>query len=137
MIVYKREGFWKKNKNENRKESAPLVSADFFICSMFPAYLSRKEKFNLILLDWSELGPFPWYRTAVMNVKYVSTRLKRFIETFSDSGEVPLENLHIVGFSLGCHVAGIAGKLIRPDLRIPRITALDPALPEFSLNGNY
>ncbi|KAJ8929992.1 hypothetical protein NQ314_017268, partial [Rhamnusium bicolor] len=94
----------------------------------------KKEKYNLILLDWSELGTFPWYGTAVMNVKYVGLRLKQFIEVFNDSDEIPIGNLHIVGFSLGCHIAGIAGKLIRKDLRIPRITGLDPALPEFSIN---
>ncbi|KAJ8923448.1 hypothetical protein NQ315_002007 [Exocentrus adspersus] len=102
--------------------------------TVLDAYFSRTEKYNLILVDWSELGPFPWYGTAVMNVKYVGMRLKQFIEMYNDSGEMPVENLHIIGFSLGCHVAGIAGKLIRQGLRIPRITALDPALPEFSLN---
>lgn len=43
MIVYKREGFWKKNKNENRKESAPLVSADFFYLQ-YVSSLSQQER---------------------------------------------------------------------------------------------
>ncbi|XP_074031951.1 lipoprotein lipase [Leptinotarsa decemlineata] len=97
------------------------------------AYLSKRENFNVILLDWSELATFPWYQVAVVNVKHVAQRLREFIEIFNDSGEIPIQNLHVIGFSLGCHIAGIAGKLLRKDLRIPRITGLDPALPEFSL----
>ncbi|CAG9858889.1 unnamed protein product [Phyllotreta striolata] len=97
------------------------------------AYFSRPEARNLILLDWSELATFPWYQNAVVNVKHVSQRLRTFIEIFHDSGEIPIDNLHVIGFSLGCHVAGLAGKLLRSDLKIPRITGLDPALPEYSL----
>ncbi|KAJ8959599.1 hypothetical protein NQ318_021784 [Aromia moschata] len=98
------------------------------------AYLSRQDNYNLILLDWSELSTFPWYVIAVRNVKYVGLRLKQFIEVFNESGEIPIGNLHVIGFSLGAHIAGVAGKILGADLRIPRITGLDPALPEFSLN---
>ncbi|KAG5868976.1 hypothetical protein JTB14_009794 [Gonioctena quinquepunctata] len=101
--------------------------------TILDAYLSRRENINLILLDWSELATFPWYQVAVANVKHVAQRLKQFIEVFNDSGEIPIRNVHIIGFSLGAHIAGIAGKLLRKDLRIPRLTALDPALPEYSL----
>ncbi|CAH1108300.1 unnamed protein product [Psylliodes chrysocephalus] len=104
--------------------------------SILDAYYARNEPRNMILLDWSELATFPWYQTAVANVKHVSQRLRRFIEIFHDSGEIPIQNLHVIGFSLGCHVAGIAGKLLRKDLRIPRITGLDPALPEYSLKDS-
>ncbi|KAJ8984335.1 hypothetical protein NQ317_012555, partial [Molorchus minor] len=114
-------------------ESSPGQSGGAIV----DAYLSRKEARNIILLDWSELAAFPWYGAAVANVKYIGLRLKQFIEAFHDSGEIPVDKLHIVGFSLGCHIAGISGKLLRKDLRIPRITGLDPALPEFSLNGKY
>lgn len=46
-----------------------------------------------------------------------------------------MHNLHVIGFSLGCHVASVAGKALT-DIRIPRITALDPAYPEFQSSGN-
>ncbi|XP_063903693.1 pancreatic triacylglycerol lipase [Zophobas morio] len=100
------------------------------------AYLSRKDNFNVILLDWSELSTFPWYIPAVRNVKMVAVKLRKFLEVFADSGEIPIRNLHIVGFSLGCHIAGFAGKQLKNGLRIPRITALDPAFPEFSLRDS-
>lgn len=87
----------------------------------------------MILVDWSELSAFPWYWEAFKNVKMVSGILIQFLETFHDSGELPITNVHLVGFSLGAHVAGNAGKWLRKGLRIPRITGLDPAFPEFSL----
>ncbi|XP_019871268.1 pancreatic triacylglycerol lipase [Aethina tumida] len=96
------------------------------------AYLSRPEPYNVILVDWSDLGAFPWYRTAVQNVKLVGTLLKEFIETFHSSGELNVGTLHVVGFSLGCHIASHAGKQLK-GVKLPRITALDPAFPEFSL----
>ena len=67
----------------------------------------------------------------------VAVKLRKFLEVFADSGEIPIRNLHIVGFSLGCHIAGFAGKQLKNGLRIPRITALDPAFPEFSLRGMH
>nr|CAI5825697.1 unnamed protein product [Callosobruchus analis] len=100
------------------------------------AYLSRKDHHNVILVDWSELSTFPWYQTAVENVQKAAYQLADFIDLFNGTGELPIGNVHVVGFSLGSHVAGIAGKTLSDrTLRIPRITALDPALPEFSLNG--
>ncbi|XP_044253687.1 pancreatic triacylglycerol lipase [Tribolium madens] len=100
------------------------------------AYLSRKDNFNVILVDWSDLATFPWYLPAVRNVKIVAGKLRKFLEVFNDSGEIPLRNVHLIGFSLGSHIAGFAGKLLRRGLRIPRITALDPAFPEYSLNDD-
>lgn len=95
----------------------------------------RNLDVNFVILDWSELAVFPWYSDAVDNLKFVSTALVNFLETYHDSGEMPLNNVHLIGFSLGAQIAAFAGKNLRSDLKIPRITALDPAFPMFSLDG--
>lgn len=120
-------------------QSAPLTMCFVNIILLFfwkyIAYLSRPENYNVILMDWSEMGPFPWYRQAVQNGKLIGKVLKDFIEVFHDSGEIPIGSLHIIGFSLGGHIASHAGKQLRRGLKIPRITALDPAFPDFPLRG--
>lgn len=73
------------------------------------------------------------YVTAVSNVSPLAHMLYNFFKTLHKSG-YPLSSIHIIGFSLGAHVAGLAGKLVRTKLNttLGRITALDPARPCFA-----
>lgn len=64
--------------------------------------------------------------------------LYAFIKKLSQKG-FPLESLHLIGFSLGAHVAGITGRLVQRGMGRPlqRITALDPARPCFGRASAY
>lgn len=105
--------------------------------NIFAAYFARNLNVNFIILDWSELSQFPWYSEAVDNLKFVWIVLVKFLQTYNDSGEIPISNVHIIGFSLGAQIAGITGKKLRNNLKIPRITALDPAFPMFTIEGLF
>ena len=51
-----------------------------------------------------------------------------------DLRNVDPKMIHLIGHSLGCHVAGIAAKAVFQDTgsKIGRISALDPASPQYS-----
>ncbi|GJQ82249.1 hypothetical protein Trydic_g19449 [Trypoxylus dichotomus] len=95
--------------------------------NMKNAYLSRNENYAVVIVDWSELNSFPYYNEAIANVKRVSKTLTKFLESYIEDGVIDIVKVHVIGFGLGAHVAGFIGKYLRGDLRLPRITGLDPA----------
>lgn len=80
-----------------------------FIVNIFSAYLDTGD-YNIILMDWSTLSAGPWYITAVNNSYLVGRILARFLTVLDRRKLIPLENVHVIGFSLGAEVAGFAGK---------------------------
>ncbi|XP_028167852.1 lipase member I-like [Ostrinia furnacalis] len=72
------------------------------------------------------------YIASASRVNPLANLIFEFIKNLNKKG-VPLSSIHIIGFSLGAHVAGITGKLVQKRLsgKIGRITALDPAKPCF------
>lgn len=58
-----------------------------------------------------------------------------FIVTLHRKQNIPLDNFHIIGHSLGSHVAGFAGKKVFKETgsKIRQITALDAAGPLFEV----
>jgi hypothetical protein len=80
---------------------------------------------NFITVDWQELarGFKPTaYLIARSNVPRVGERLAQLVDFLVWQGETPLENIRLVGHSLGAHVVGIAGKSIRSGLKLQQIT---------------
>ncbi|XP_017775928.1 PREDICTED: lipoprotein lipase-like [Nicrophorus vespilloides] len=89
---------------------------------------------NFLVVDWSNLSMGPWYVEAAQNVRYVSEKVATFIWTHLKRKSFRLDTLHVIGFSLGAQVVGLAGKILKSNgLMLPRITALDPAFPLFHI----
>ncbi|XP_035710285.1 lipase member H-A-like [Folsomia candida] len=105
------------------------------------AYLSSHFHYNYIVVDWEKLGnPQPpeltssLYFLAVKNVPIVAQRVAEFVSWLKDSGFLVLDQIHMVGHSLGAHVSGLAGRNLQAwhnSEKIFRITGLDPAGPLF------
>lgn len=64
---------------------------------------------NVIVVDWSALAR-QGYNTAVNGVPSVGQHLGNFLVWLINNGGGNWNNVHLVGFSLGAHVVGIAGR---------------------------
>ena len=114
-----------------------------FVC--FAAYLQRRE-FNVIVVDWGAMAKlsidalsFLAYTLVTDNVQLVGKLVAEFVIAINSAfGICNFGNIHLVGFSLGAHVAGVAGYEVwaQTGLGIGRITGLDPAGPNFDLNSD-
>lgn len=91
------------------------------------AFLMRSE-YNVIIVDWARANRLP-YEQAVANARAVGAEVALMINTLADHLEANPESFHIIGHSLGTHVAGYAGERIKG---LGRITGLDPAGPYFT-----
>jgi len=82
---------------------------------------------NVVIVDWSA-GNQPPYTQATGNTRLVGAQIADLIKTIMQSTKQSPSAFHIIGHSLGAHIAGYAGERI-PGLA--RITGLDPAGPYF------
>ena len=72
-------------------------------------------------------------RKHLLSFRYVSQALFHLMEAMHDIVGRPLYT-HCAGHSLGSHICGLTGKLLRASGRVPtfnRISAMDPAGPLF------
>lgn len=86
--------------------------------------LMQVQDCNVVCVDWSPGSTIPNYVRAAANTRLVGRQLAKLVRSL----DVPLHKLHLIGFSLGAHVAGFAGAELG---NVSRITGLDPAGPLF------
>ena len=94
---------------------------------------------NVICLNWRD-GSFAGrfglrYEQATANTRLVGRLLGQFLLFLKNYGQSP-DQFHLIGHSLGAHIAGYAGKYYSHyknarDKKIARISGLDPAGPLF------
>jgi len=94
-------------------------------------YLKR-EDCNFISVDWGKLTGGINYIRSVESSTIVGQLTGHLINFLVEQGS-DLKNFHVIGFSLGAHVAGKAGATVNGLL--PRITGLDPAYPLYSMEN--
>lgn len=87
----------------------------------------------MIIVDWAK-GAGSTYGNAVSNVELVGRQLGLILLDAVHVGVLP-SAMHLIGFSLGAHVAGCASEVLKKHgLLIGRITGLDPASPFFRMH---
>ncbi|XP_063361542.1 uncharacterized protein LOC134650516 [Cydia amplana] len=90
--------------------------------------LMAVEECNVVCVDWEGGATMPNYLRAAANTRLVGKQLAMLLQGFAKHIDLRFEDVHLIGFSLGAHVAGFAGSELR---NISRITGLDPAGPLF------
>ncbi|XP_022821802.1 pancreatic triacylglycerol lipase-like [Spodoptera litura] len=88
---------------------------------------------NVIVVDWRALANSN-YITATNGVPGVGQFLGNFLVWLINTAGGNWNNVHLVGFSLGAHVVGNAGR--QAGGRPARVTGLDPAGPNWGGNSN-
>ncbi|XP_034452665.1 endothelial lipase isoform X1 [Hippoglossus hippoglossus] len=92
------------------------------------ALMLRENGANVVVVDWIVMAQ-QLYPDAVNHTNTVGLDIATMINWLKDEQQLPLQNVHLIGYSLGAHVAGYAGAYVRGT--IGRITGLDPAGPMF------
>lgn len=64
---------------------------------------------NTICVDWSNGAALPNYVKASANTRLVGKQLSLLLSGLVEKNGLSLMNTHLIGFSLGAHIAGFAG----------------------------
>ncbi|VVC35767.1 Hypothetical protein CINCED_3A020346 [Cinara cedri] len=86
--------------------------------------------YNVISVDWGSISSNRIYMLPVLMTPKIGNLLARIIDNIIDLGLAKLEDIHLIGHSLGAHIAGVCGSSITSG-KIYRITGLDPAGPGY------
>ncbi|RZB38692.1 Lipase domain containing protein, partial [Asbolus verrucosus] len=89
----------------------------------------RKKPHNIIYVDWSLAARVKNYYVSSANINPVGEYIANFIINL----RIPFKNVHVIGNSLGGHLAGFVGKhlYLKTGKKLGRITATDPTGPSF------
>uniref|UniRef100_A0A4W2ESP5 Lipase H n=1 Tax=Bos indicus x Bos taurus TaxID=30522 RepID=A0A4W2ESP5_BOBOX len=98
----------------------PTGSAPVWIEDLVEGLLSV-EDMNVVIVDWNRGATTVMYNHASSKTRKVATVLKEFIDLMLAEG-ASLDDIYIIGVSLGAHIAGFVGKMY--DGQLGRITAL-------------
>ncbi|KAG9343205.1 hypothetical protein JZ751_014184 [Albula glossodonta] len=99
-----------------------------WVPKLVTALYEREPQSNVVVVDWLARAQ-QHYPTSAADTKLVGRDIAKFINWMEAELNYPLERIHLLGYSLGAHVAGIAGLLTKN--KVHRITGLDPAGPGF------
>lgn len=75
----------------------------------------------MVLVDWYEGADELNYMKAVQNIRVVGREVALLINSLTEENGFNLSDVHIIGHSLGAHVAGYAGEFLQG---IGRITGI-------------
>lgn len=99
-----------------------------WVPKLVAALYKREPDSNVIVVDWLWRAQ-QHYPVSAGYTKLVGKDVATFINWMEEEFNYPVDNVHLLGYSLGAHAAGVAGSLTNK--KVNRITGLDPAGPNF------
>jgi len=130
-----------------RSQSRDTVKMPDWVTTLQQRILEADDV-NAVVFDWRG-GAYHGYSQSRSNTWTAGKDLALFIKTLMNRGSSP-SKIHLIGHSLGCHVAAIAAKTINAEFadqtvpscggkkcgKIGRISAMDPAQPMYENSPN-
>ncbi|KAF2895141.1 hypothetical protein ILUMI_11034 [Ignelater luminosus] len=106
-----------------------ISNPDTFIPEMKDSYLERYDC-NLVMVNWKKLA-LKLYTTSICYVPKVAEFVANFLCLLNEQFKIALEDVHLVGHSLGGQMSGFIGQHTKRicNKAIGRITGMDPAGP--------
>lgn len=95
---------------------------------------------TVIMVDWKIGAASPDYLKACASTEVAGRQIAYLLERLRIANYTRPENVYLIGYSLGAHVSGFAGKYTQSEYgwKIGRITGLDSAAPLFEgYSGTY
>jgi len=99
-------------------------------------FTNARNDVNFIAINWQAGSNTINYISARNRVNSVGPHVARLIDFLVTFGGLKLNDLILIGHSLGAHVVGIAGKNVRTGV-LPKIIGLDPANPLFNYRESH
>uniref|UniRef100_A0A8C5VCJ8 phospholipase A1 n=1 Tax=Microcebus murinus TaxID=30608 RepID=A0A8C5VCJ8_MICMU len=92
-----------------------------WLYKLVSALQTRERDANVVVVDWLPLA-HQLYTDAVNNTRVVGHSIARMLDWLQEKDDFSLGNVHLIGYSLGAHVAGYAGNFVKGT--VGRITAI-------------
>ena len=102
-----------------------LENADVSWVNTMRDDLLKQDDFNIIIVDWSN-GAKSSYEQAVGNTRMLGAQIAELISFLVKNTNTSTDAFYILGFDLGAHASGFAGKIVTGKIGKPlgRITGM-------------